>query len=51
MLVANWLFGPFLSPFFGRKIMLLNRPPVHPVDVAVGFGAFRGPYFRGIGLS
>ena len=27
MLVANWLFGPFFSPFFGRKIMLLNRPP------------------------
>ena len=27
MLVANSLFGLFFSPFFGRKIMLLNRPP------------------------
>ena len=31
MLLANLLFGPFFSsvfsPFFRRKIMLLNRPP------------------------
>ena len=26
MLVANSLFGPFFSQFFGRKIMLLNPP-------------------------